>query len=61
MNYNPFKSRTNITIAIAILIGGANAVIPFLSPEWQGLVTAVLGALAVYFHTDTAVKAGAIN
>lgn len=59
--YNPFLSKTNITLAIIIVITVAQAVVPFMPVAYQAILTAFLGALATYFHTSTAIKAGAIN
>jgi hypothetical protein len=61
MNYNILKSRTFWTILLTIIIAVLNAVNPFISPAYQGVITTILGILAIYFHTSTAVKAGAVN
>lgn len=59
--YNPFKSKTNWLQIGIIAIAVLNAVVPFLSPDWQASLTTVLAILAVLTHTSTAVKAGAEN
>lgn len=59
--YNPFLSKTNITLAIVILLTVAQAITPFMPVEYQASITAVLGALAIIFHTNTAIKSGATN
>ncbi len=45
-------SKTQITLAIAILIAVGNAVVPFLSVQVASIVTVALGALATIFHTS---------
>lgn len=59
--YNPFKSKTNWLQAGIIAIAVLNALVPFLSPDFQAVVTTVLAALAVLTHTTTAAAAGATN
>lgn len=59
--YNPFLSKTNWTLAAIIAITVAQALIPFMPVSVQATVTAVLGALAIIFHTTTAQKSGATN
>lgn len=61
MNYNPFKSKTNWLQVGIIAIAIVNALVPFLSPDWQAVSTTVLAILAVLTHTSTAVKAGVSN
>lgn len=61
MNYNPFLSKTNWLQAAIIAIAVLNAVVPFLSPDWQATVTSILAVLAVLTHTATAQKAGVTN
>jgi membrane protein implicated in regulation of membrane protease activity len=59
--YSLLRSRTFWTIAVAIIIAVLNAITPFISPEYQGVITTILGVLAIYFHNNTAQKANAVN
>lgn len=56
-NYNIFTSKTNWTLAIAILIAVGNAIVPFLNPDVAASVTTVLLLLAGVFHVNGVNKA----
>lgn len=45
------KSRTNLTLVGIFIVGGLNALNPYLSPEAQQLLIAVLTALGILFRT----------
>ncbi len=45
-------SKTQITLAAAIIIAVGNAVVPFLSVQVASIVTVLLAALATIFHTN---------
>ncbi len=45
-------SNTQWTLVATIIVAAGNAIVPFLSPQIAGVVTAVLGLLAMYFHTS---------
>ena len=45
-------SSTQITIAITVVIAIGNALVPFMSPQFSGIVVTVLGLLASYFHVS---------
>jgi hypothetical protein len=55
--YNGWISKTNWTAVITVLVTLANAVVPFMSPQVQAVVTAILGALIVIFHVQGVNKA----
>lgn len=55
--YNPFTSRTNWIQVGIIVLAVVNALIPFLPTQYQDLVTALLGVLAIYTHTSGMKKA----
>lgn len=59
--YNPLKSKTNWIQVGIIAIAVINAVVPFIPVEYQDLVTAILGVIAIFTHTSTAQRAGAVN
>lgn len=61
MNYNPLKSKTNWAAAVLIFINVGNVLIPTLPPLWAAILTGIIGVLVVLFHTQTAVRAGAVN
>lgn len=61
MNYNPFKSGTNLLQAGIIIMAVLNALTPFVPAPYQDIITAVLAVLAIFTHTSTAIKAGATN
>jgi hypothetical protein len=48
---NAFKSRTNWTIAVGVLVTVIQVAQPFMSPEVYALVSTIIGAVAVYFRT----------
>ena len=45
-------SKTQITLAVAIIVAVGNAVVPFLSVQVASVVTVALAALAEIFHTS---------
>lgn len=51
-------NKATLTIVIAVVVGAVNSLAPFLSPDLAVLLTAVAGALAVYFHVDAVKQAG---
>lgn len=59
--YNPFKSKTNWLQAGIIALAVINSLVPFIPVQYQDLVTAILGVAAIFTHTYTAQKAGAVN
>ena len=59
--YNLLKSRTFWTLVIMSLLPVANAILPTLSPAFQGIAEVFLGIVAAYFHNSTAVNSGATN
>lgn len=50
MDYSIIKSRTFWTIVAMFIIGGINAVVPFMPADVQTLVMGGLSILAGYFH-----------
>lgn len=58
MYYNPFTSKTNWLQVAIIATAVLNSLVPFLSPEHQAVVTAVLGILAIITHSTGVVKFG---
>jgi hypothetical protein len=58
--YNSWISKTNWSAVALVAVTITQAVIPFMSPEVQSIVTAVLGAFIVIFHVQGVNKA-AIN
>ena len=61
MNYSLLRSRTFWTIVAMFIIGGINSVKPVIPLDIVPYIEFALGALASYFHLDTAVKFGARN
>lgn len=52
MNYSIFKSRTFWTVVAMFFIGGLNAIVQVIPPDFQTVAMAVLGILATYFHVN---------
>lgn len=52
MDYSILKSRTFWTILAMFIVGGVNAIVPFMPAEAQTIVMGVLGLLATYFHVN---------
>jgi len=58
--YNSFISRTNWTTVALVVVTVTQAIVPFMSPQVQTVVTAILGAFIVIFHVQ-GVNRAAIN
>lgn len=60
-NYVFWRSRTFWALVAMAIIGGGNALVPVIPPEYAGVLTLILGFIANYFHLQTAAKFGATN
>lgn len=45
-------SRTFWTIVAMFIVGGGNAILPIIPPAASTILSAFLGIVAVYFHTN---------
>lgn len=59
--YSIFRSKTFWTLVIAGLLPLVNLFVPFLPQGIQAIAELLLATLASYFHTQTAISAGAVN
>lgn len=61
MNYSLFRSKTFWTIVAMFVVGGVNAIMGVIPPQFQTIAMLVLGGMASYFHLQTGTSTTGVN